>query len=199
MAAPAPHVLVILGSSRDARFGNVVAQWFLREVEKRHDLRFTLADARDWQLRYYNRSKPASLADYEDDDEARRWADVVGAADGFVIVTPEYNRGYPAVLKSLLDAVYAEWVRKPVAFVTYGGWSGGSRAAEQLRQVVIELQMAPIRNGLVLQFAQRLFNDAGELHQPEPLTRQLGVVLDDLAWWTKALKTARETEPAAGA
>ena len=63
----------------------------------------------------------------------------MGRADGFIVITPEYNHGYPAVLKSALDALYAEWVRKPIAFVSYGGWSGGVRAVEQLRLVAIEL------------------------------------------------------------
>jgi len=191
VAVSVPHILVILGSSRDSRFGDTVARWFMRQTDRRADMTFELVDLRDWQLQYFNRSKPAALSDYEDDAEARRWAEVIGRGDGFVIITPEYNRGYPAVLKSALDAVYAEWVRKPVAFVSYGGWSGGTRAVEQLRLVVIELQMAPTRPQVVLQFGPRLFNAEGELKEPELLERQAGLLLDDLLWWTSALRAAR--------
>lgn len=133
--ATLPHILVILGSSREHRFGSIVARWFMRQTEQRPDMTFELADLRDWQHRYFRRAKPAAMSDYEDDDEARRWAEVVGRTDGFVVVSPEYNYGYPAVLKSALDSVYREWNRKPVAFVSYGGWDGGVRAMQQLREV----------------------------------------------------------------
>ena len=98
---------------------------------------------------------------------AQRWADIIGPADGFIVITPEYNHGYPAVLKSALDAVYREWVRKPIAFVSYGGWAAGTRSVEQLRTVAIELQMAPIRPSVALQLAPRLFDAEGNLKDPD--------------------------------
>ena len=118
-AAPeSPNILVIIGSTRQNRFGETVARWFMTRTEERTDLSFELVDLRDWKFQYYDRPLPASRGEY--DEEAQRWAQVVGHADGFVIVTPEYNYGYPAVLKSALDAIYHEWNRKPVAFVSYG-------------------------------------------------------------------------------
>lgn len=189
-----PHILVILGSSRETRFGHVIAHWFMRQADRRTDLTFELADLRDWQHGYYRRVKPAAASDYEDDEEAKRWAEVVGRADGFVIITPEYNYGYPAVLKSALDAVYKEWNRKPVTFVGYGGWSGGVRAVQQLREVVIELQMAPVRTSIVLQFAPRLFDAEGNLKEPQMFENQATRLFDDLAWWTYALRAARTAD-----
>ena len=189
-----PHIVVILGSAREHRFGGTVAHWFMRQTEQRTDMTFELVDLRDWQHGYYNRMKPAAMSDYEDDDEAKRWALVVGRADGFVIVSPEYNYGYPAVLKSALDSVYREWNRKPIAFVTYGGWDGGVRAMQQLREVSVELQMAPVRTSVVMQFGPRLFNAEGELKDPEMLERQASRMLDDLAWWTFALRVARTAD-----
>ncbi|MGH7687186.1 MAG: NADPH-dependent FMN reductase [Candidatus Dormibacteria bacterium] len=187
-----PHILVILGSARDHRFGPTVAHWFMRQTEHRTDLTFELADLREWQFHYFNRAKPAASSDYEDDDEAKRWAEVVGRADGFVIISPEYNYGYPAVLKSALDSVYAEWNRKPVSFVSYGGWSGGVRAMQQLREVAVELQLAPVRTSVVMQFAPRLFNAEGELKEPQMLDQQVTRLLDDLSWWAYALRAARQ-------
>jgi NAD(P)H-dependent FMN reductase len=186
----APRILVIIGSTRQNRFGETVATWFMSRAEERTDLTFSVVDLRDWKLQYYDRPLPATRGEY--DEEAQRWAAVVGPADGFVIVTPEYSHGYPAVLKSALDAVYNEWVRKPVAFVSFGGWSGGARAVEQLRQVAIELQMAPIRASVVMQFAQRLFVD-GALQNPDLFNTAAGMLLDDLAWWANALRAARAT------
>jgi NAD(P)H-dependent FMN reductase len=186
------HILVIIGSTRQNRFGETVAKWFMTRAEERTDMTFAVADLRDWKLQYYDRPLPATRGDY--DEEAQRWAAVVGPADGFVIVTPEYSHGYPAVLKSALDAIYHEWVRKPVAFVGFGGWSGGTRAVEQLREVAIELQMAPIRASVVLQFAQRLFVD-GTLQNPDLINSAAGLLLDDLAWWAAALRAARAATP----
>jgi len=181
--------VVILGSTRQQRFGDKVAGWFMSRTDERGDMTFELADLRDWTFSYYDRPLPASIAEY--DDEGRRWAEVIGPADGFVIITPEYNHGCPAVLKSALDAVYREWNRKPVAFVSYGGWSGGVRAMQQLRQVVIELQMAPTRASVVFQFAPRLFDAEGRLQNPDLFNTGATNLLNDLAWWAKALRQAR--------
>ncbi len=161
----------------------------MSHAEERADLMFTVVDLRDWMFPYYDRPRPASTGEY--DDEGRRWAEVIGPADGFVIVTPEYNYGYPAILKSALDAVYREWNRKPVAFVSYGGWSAGTRAVQQLRQVAIELQMAPIRASVAIQFAQRQFDADGILQNPDLLNRAAATLFDDLSWWARALRQAR--------
>lgn len=188
-----PHVLVIEGSTRAARFGGTVASWLMPIVAARSDLTAELADLREWSFPYYDRDKSASLTTPEDyEPEIRSWAEVVGRADGYIIITPEYNHGYPAVLKSALDALYTEWVRKPVAFVSYGGWSGGVRAVEQLRQVAVELQMAPVRGSVVLQFAPRLFDSEGHIQNPEFFHMAATRMIDDLLWWTVALKAARQ-------
>jgi NAD(P)H-dependent FMN reductase len=184
-----PHILVIVGSTRDGRFGDTVGRWFMRRADVRADLTFELVDLRDWIFEYYDRPLPATVSEY--DERAQRWAEIIGPADGFVIVTPEYNHGYPAVLKSALDAVYREWNRKPIAFVSYGGWSAGTRAMQQLRQVAIELQMAPIRASVSIQFAQRVFGPDGNPQNPELFDKAAAILLDDLSWWAHALRHAR--------
>lgn len=188
-----PHILVIEASTRATRFADTVARWLMPIVEARPDITSELADLRDWNFPYYDRDKSASLTSPEDyEPEIQSWAEMVGRADGYIIITPEYNHGYPAVLKSALDALYSEWVRKPVAFVSYGGWSGGTRAVEQLRQVAVELQMAPVRGSIVLQFAPRLFDAEGHIQNPDFFHAAATRMLDDLLWWTVALKAARE-------
>ena len=188
-----PHILVIESSTRAARFADTVARWLMPIVEARSDLTAELADLREWTFPYYDRAKSASLTTSEDyEPEIRPWGELVGRADGYLIITPEYNHGYPAVLKSALDALYTEWVRKPVAFVSYGGWSGGVRAVEQLRLVAVELQMAPVRSSVVLQFAPRLFDAEGRIQKAEFYLGAATRLLDDLLWWAIALKAARE-------
>jgi NAD(P)H-dependent FMN reductase len=126
------------------------------------------------------------------DEVVQRWTDAIAQSDGFVFVTPEYNYGPAAVLKNALDWVYPEWHRKAACFVSWGN-AGGARAVQQLRQNVIELQLAPIRSSVHIPVATLLAHyqggdvDAGLAELWEPAE----AMIDDLRWWTAALKTAR--------
>ena len=116
----------------------------------------------------------------------------IAGLDGFVIVTAEYNRGPAAVLKNALDYAYNEWTNKPVAFVGYGG-VGGARAIEQLRLNAIELQMAPIRAGVHIQWAiYEQVQKGKKLEEFDFLNDSAKGMLDQLAWWVNALNAARE-------
>jgi len=127
------------------------------------------------------------------DEVARRWQKKVGEFDAFIFTAAEYNRGPTAVLKNALDYAYAEWGNKPVAFVGYGG-VGGARAVEQLRLHAIELQMAPIRSAIHILFPDYLavIKDGKPLSELEHLNQAAQQMLEQLAWWTAALKAARE-------
>ncbi len=144
------RILVILGSTRQGRAGAAVSRWLMDQLQRRDQVDFELVDLRDVPLPFFNHPLPPASGQFA--PEVKSWAETVGAADGYVIVTPEYNHGYPAVLKNALDHVYREWNRKPVAFVSYGAAGGGYRAAEQLRSVAVELQMVPIREQLAIPF-----------------------------------------------
>ena len=115
--------------------------------------------------------------------------------DAFVVVTPEYNHGYPAPLKSLIDSVGAGWQAKPVAFVSYGGVSGGLRAVEQLRLVFAELHTVTIRDSVSFAGAWEQFDSAGALLQPERAERSMKKMLELLRWWAVALSAARAQSP----
>jgi NAD(P)H-dependent FMN reductase len=180
---------LILASTRPGRVGEKVAGWFHERAAERRDLSAELVDLRDWQLPYYDMPAPPYTGDYA--DWARPWAEVVGRADGFVIITPEYNHGYPAILKSALDAIYLEWNRKPVGFVSYGGMGAGVRAAQQLRQVVIELQMVPIRPFVAIRAAQRTFDDDGRMISTDVYNPAAVRLLDEVVWWANLLRAAR--------
>ncbi|MBI3966262.1 MAG: NAD(P)H-dependent oxidoreductase [Chloroflexi bacterium] len=123
-----------------------------------------------------------------------RWGRVVDAADGYVIVTPEYNHGYPAALKNALDHTFVEWHRKPVAFVGYGG-VGGARAIEQLRQVVVELEMAPLRHAVHI-LPEVMWEALAAASPVDPavfasLEARADLLAEDLVWWARALAAAR--------
>jgi NAD(P)H-dependent FMN reductase len=183
-----PSILVIIGSTREGRVGGDVAQWLMRQISRREDASFELADLRDYRLSVYEGPSRNFQSDV-----VERWVDKVASADGYVIVTPEYNHGYPASLKGALDHAYREWNRKPVAFVSYGGHAAGYRAVEQLRLVAIELQMAPIREQVGIQAPWAAFDERGELTQPGAEGAAQHMV-DDLLWWARALKQARAAE-----
>jgi len=117
-----------------------------------------------------------------------------------IIVTAEYNHGIPAALKNALDYAYPEWVKKAAGFVGYGS-VGGARAVEQLRLVAAELQMATIRTGVYIQGADfmAVWKDGKDLKGITYLEAGVKDMLDQLVWWTRALKTARDQDKIAAA
>ena len=187
-------IQIIFGSTRQNRQGEKVAKWVVSEAKHREDWAVEFLDLRDWPLPFFDEvGSPSDLRGNYSSEIAKKWAAKVGEADGYIIITPEYNHGYPAVLKNALDYAYAEWVRKPVAFVSYGGSSGGARSVEQLREVVSELEMAGVRSAIHMVYFRREFDDTGKLKDEITWNKRLGTVFDDLVWWTKALKSARSS------
>lgn len=180
-------VALILGSTREGRFCDRIASWIAARIADAGDFELDVIDplALDLPTRHQGDRHPAI------DDLRQR----LGAADAFVVVTPEYNHGYPAALKFLIDSVYAEWRAKPVAFVSYGGMSGGLRAVEQLRQIFAELHAVTVRN--VVSFANpwETFSSTGELADADRPTRAAAAMLAQLRWWATALRSAREITP----
>lgn len=184
-----PRILVILGSTRQGRKGEAVARWFMERADQRTDATFELVDLRDWPMPFIDNLMPPAFSQY--DRAALPWAEKVGTADGFVFVMPEYNHGYPAVLKNALDHIYHEWGNKPAAIVSYGSSGAGYRAAEQLRQVLIELRVAPIRAQVGIPSVWSAFDEQGRLHD-KGHDRAADTLLDELLWWAAALKAARD-------
>ena len=141
-----PRIAVIIGSTRDTRFADKPAAWILDLAKKRADWDVELVDLRDFDLPLFN-ERSSNLWAPSADPHAVAWQKKLASFDGFIFVTAEYNRSVPGSLKNALDQAYKEWVRKPAAVVAYGS-TGGSRAAEHLRSIAIELQMVPVRSGV---------------------------------------------------
>src|SRR5579884_661034 len=138
-------IKVIIGSTREGRFADKPACWIFNELKKREGVEVELLDLRDFDLPFFNESKtPSSITEPYQNEVVKRWTAKIAEADGFVMVTPEYNHSFSAVLKNAIDWVYKEWNKKAVAFVSYGSVMGG-RSIEQLRLVAVEVQMAPVR------------------------------------------------------
>ncbi len=186
---------VITGTTRRGRFSERVAAWVTGRLEQHGAFEVELVDLRDHPLPFFDGDAPARTGrDYTDEDVAR-FGRVVDRADGYVILTAEYNHGYPAVLKNALDSTFVEWRRKPVAFVGWGN-TGGARAVEQLRAVAVEFEMAPLRHAVhvlpdVL-IAVRQAEDPSDASLFAPLEPRLAMLADDMEWWMRALATARD-------
>jgi NAD(P)H-dependent FMN reductase len=180
------NLAVITGSTRDGRFGPTVSRWIAGEAERHDEFDVRSIDLADLEL-------PTALPRHLTDPQ-RRYLGQLDVADAIVVVTPEYNHGYPASLKQGIDIAKEEWRKKPVAIVSYGARSGGIRAAEQLRQVFPELDAMTIRESIALPNAWNLFDDDGSPRQSDGLAAAARAMLDQLVWWASALRAARQAD-----
>lgn len=183
------RVAVIVGSIREGRVGDAVADWFLTVAGSRDDVVVDLVDLAAQELPAVIPEEPtAGIAGF---------AARIGGADAFVVVTPEYNHGYPASLKLAIDYAFEEWFTKPVGFVSYGGRARGIRAVEQLRQVFGELHAVTIRDGVSIDLGGDGVDERG---RPRASSRSdfestAKYMLNELVWWARALRDARATRP----
>lgn len=192
MSQAKPKIGIVISSTREGRFGDRPAQWIYELAAKRGDFDVELIDLRDYPMPFFaEAASPAYGAPAN--EVARKWAAKVDSLDGFIFVTAEYNRAPTAVLKNALDYAYREFNRKPAAYVGYGG-VGAARAIEQLRLINVELQMAPLRSGVHIGGGDfmGLWRGGKAFEEMPHLAQSAEAMLDELAWWTKALKAARE-------
>lgn len=177
------RLAVIVGSVRSGRLGPTVAKWFLGEAELHEDFIVDLVDlAAD---------SPPSFTAQPLEDLASR----LDTADAFIVVTPEYNHSYPAALKNVIDWHTTQFQAKPVAFVSYGGRSGGLRAVEHLRPVFAELHAVTTRDTISFHNVWEHFDGNGQLKQPHGPATAARRLLDQVSWWARALKNAKVTAP----
>lgn len=186
-----PKIAIIISTTRQVRFGDKPTQWLYEIASKRSDLAFEIVDLRDYPMPFFDEVASNAWAPTTN-EVAQRWQKKIAEFDGYIFVTAEYNRSISGVLKNALDYAYPEWNRKPAAFVGYGA-VGAARAVEQLRLICVELQMAPTRTGVHIQGGDfmAVWRQGKSLTELEYLQPNVAAMLDELAWWTKALKAAR--------
>lgn len=181
------RIALIYGSTREGRFCDIVGQWAAAEIASDGEFILDVIDPAALPLPgRHSREESSGIATLRDR---------IGLADAFVIVTPEYNHSYPAALKFLIDSVYDQWQAKPVAFISYGGISGGLRAVEHLRTIFAELHAASIRDSVSFANVWSQFDDKGRLLEPKAAGKTMRVMLRRLAWWATALRDARIAAP----
>ncbi len=180
MADDRLQLAVIIGSVRAGRIAPVVASWLTTQLGQHEQISIDVIDLAGLSL-------PDGL---DGGGDAQAFAKRVDAADGFIIVTPEYNHGYPGALKTAIDTARDEWRAKPVAFVSYGGTAGGLRAVEQLRLVFAELHTVTVRQAVSLHRVHDLFDGNGEPRDAGAPAAARTMVAQ-LCWWAGALRKAR--------
>ena len=183
----APWTLaVIIGSVREGRIGHSVARWFVDQLQgdAPDGMRLDVIDLASLDL-------PEDLSGGGDTDAL---SERIERSDAVVIITPEYNRGYPGLLKNAIDAVTSPWAAKPIGFVAYGGVSGGLRAVEQLRPVFAELHAVTVQAVVALPYAWDSLDADGALRAPRAESAA-ATMLRQLQWWAHALRHARTASP----
>lgn len=181
---------VIICSTRPGRVGPSVARWF-HEYALEHDgFDVALVDLADFDLPLLDEPAHPRLQRYEH-EHTKRWSRSVAAADAYVFVAPEYNYSPTPALVNALDYVYLEWNYKPCAFVSYGGVSGGLRAAQAARLQVTTLKMVPLMEGVTIPMVARHIDEDGVFTPSEPIDNSAGVLLDELLRWARALEPMR--------
>lgn len=179
---------IILGSTRPGRNGKAVAEWVLENANKRGYAQYELVDVQDYNLPLLDEAMPAAYGQYEK-AHTKKWAEKIAELDGFVFVAAEYNHAMAGALKNAIDFIYGEWNNKAAGIVSYGS-AGGARAAENLRLVLGELQIADVRQQVLLSLMTDFENYS--VFKPHPRhEEELAVLLTQVNAWAGALKTIR--------
>jgi NAD(P)H-dependent FMN reductase len=179
------RVALIVASTRPQRVADLLRPWLEPALRQRDWLTLEVVDLAGTVL----------PVDLPPGGAASPVSGVLSAADAFVVLAPEYNHGYPAALKHLIDCHHGEWAYKPVTFVAYGAGSGGIRAVEQLRQVFPEVRATTTRNVVALVAPWQNVDGAGSFRPPPGTDQALDRTLRELRWWAETLRDGRRSRP----
>ncbi len=187
-----PNLTVIIGSTRPGRAGLPIAEWFVERAERHGGFTVDVADLAEIGLPMYDEPNHPRLRQYVH-QHTMDWSARIDRADAVVFVTPEYNYGYPASLKNAIDYLHNEWRDKPVGFVSYGGIAAGTRAVQQLKQVVTTLKMIPVTESVNIPFHAQFIDD-GRVQANEVMDGAATAMLDELLRLDGALRPLREKD-----
>lgn len=187
-------IKILTGSSRPGRFNIQPATWIYNLAKKREDVVVELIDLEKINLPFLNEPFPPKTKKYTH-EHTRSWSKTITESDGFIVVTPEYNHSFSAVLKNALDYVYFEWNYKPITFVSYGSEAGGSRAVEHLRDVAAELKMFDLKEQVLLPNYWEHTDENGQFNFTEKHIQAAETMLDQLIFWAKEMSKSRNSLP----
>lgn len=186
-----PRLLVIIASTRPGRVGKPVADWFLGHARAQGTFEIEVADLAELQLPFMDEPAHPQQRDYTQ-EHTKRWSAIVERADAYVFVMPEYNFGFSAPLKNALDYLYLEWQYKPVAFVSYGGIAGGTRAVQMIKQVVTTLKMMPVKESVIIPFVATRIDETHRFLGDDALEGQAKGLLEEIHLLAASFSQLRE-------
>jgi NAD(P)H-dependent FMN reductase len=185
-----PKLHVVICSTRPGRVGPKIAQWFRDFAQAHGKFDAVLVDIADFALPVFDEPKHPRLKQYEN-AHTKAWSASVEAADAFVFVTPEYNYSPPPSFFNALTYLSSEWHYKAAGVLSYGGVSGGLRAAQVARLQLANLKMVAIPEGIPVPGFPQFIGEDGVFKPNELITTSATTVLDELDRWTRGLKTIR--------
>jgi NAD(P)H-dependent FMN reductase len=191
-----PNLTIIVGSTRPGRAGAPIAQWFTARAKDHGGFDVTVVDLAELRLPLLDEPNHPRLRQYTH-QHTKDWSAIVDASDAFVIVTPEYNYGYPASVKNAIDYLHQEWQYKSIGFVSYGGIAAGTRAVQQLKQVVTTLRMLPVFESVNIPFHSQFLDEDGVLQANEIMEQAADAMLDELLRTETALRPLRASHEVA--
>jgi len=184
------NLKIIIASTRPGRKGPAIASWFNNIALQHKEFNVEVLDLATINLPFLDEPYHPMLQKYEH-QHTKDWSAVINGADAYIIVTSEYNYGFPAPLKNALDFLYKEWNYKPVGFVSYGGISGGTRAIQMLKLVVTAQKMMPLPEAVAIPFFMQYMDEQGKFNGDPKLEKSANDLLHELNKWGVALKTMR--------
>jgi NAD(P)H-dependent FMN reductase len=182
---------IIIGSTRPGRMGPAIARWVEGVATSHGKFEVELVDLAEVGLPLLDEANHPSRRDYAN-DHTKRWAAIVGEADAFVFVTPEYDFFPPATIVNAVQYLLHEWAKKPAAVVSYGGVSGGLRASQVLRGLLGNVGMVAIPQSVPIPFFPKFLDEDGTFAPNEQMAEGAGIVMDQLHDWAVGLKGMRE-------
>ncbi len=185
-----PRLLIIIASTRPGRVGLPVANWFVDRATGHGGFELEVADLAEVALPLLDEPAHPRLRQYTK-EHTRAWSATVEAADAIAMVTAEYNYGYPSALKNAIDYLHHEWRYKPVGFVSYGGVAAGTRAVQQLKQVISAISMMPAVPSVNIPFVAQFLDDDGVVQGNDIMTQAATDMLDELIRLDEALRSLR--------
>jgi NAD(P)H-dependent FMN reductase len=185
-----PVLLVIIGSTRPGRVGPAVADWIIDRAKAQGDFEVRVADLAEQNLPMFDEPKHPRFGQYTH-QHTKDWSAVVGAADAFIFVIPEYNYGFNAATKNAIDYLHNEWLHKPAGIVSYGGVAAGTRATQMLKQVLSALKVVPVTEAVNIPFVQEKLDENGRLKPNEIMEGAATAMLSELVRWERAIGPLR--------
>ncbi len=182
---------VVICSTRPGRVGPSVARWFHEFARKEGAFDVELVDLADFDLPVYDEPVHPAQQDYKH-EHTKKWSRSVDSADAYVFVMPEYNYYPTPALVNALDYVYREWNYKPCGFVSYGGASGGLRAAQAVKLQLTTLKLVPLMEGVMVPMVAKQIDDDGHFQSNELIDKSANTMLAELRYWADGLKAMRD-------